>query len=59
MCHENHQLAYKCLQLKGARKIHLIWFYTSTLHIKPVKNGPINKIFNTMDREKVSGVGNH
>ena len=22
MCHENHQLAYKCRQLKSARKIH-------------------------------------
>ena len=36
MCHENHQLAYKCRQLKSARKIHSTWFYNSTLHIKLV-----------------------
>ena len=27
MCHENHQLAYKCRELKSARKIHSTWFY--------------------------------
>ena len=32
MCHENHQLAYKCRQLKSARKIHLTWFNNSSLH---------------------------
>ena len=45
MCHKNHQLAYKCRQLKSARKILLTWFYKSTLHIKCVENGPIQKIF--------------
>ena len=34
MCHENHQLACKCRQLKSARKIHSTRFYNSTLHIK-------------------------
>ena len=34
MCHENHQLAYKCRQLKSARKIHSTRFYNNTLHIK-------------------------
>ena len=56
MCHENHQLAYKCRQLKSARKIHLTWFYNSTLHIKFVENGPIHKIFHPTDIEKVLGV---
>ena len=58
MCHENHQLAYKCRQLKSARKIHSIhsWFYDSTLHIKLVENGPIHKIFHPI--EKVLGVDN-
>ena len=45
MCHENHQLAYKCRQFKSARKIHSAWFYNSTLHIKFVENGPIHKYF--------------
>ena len=58
MCHENHQLAYKCRQLKSARKIHSTWFYNSTLHIKLVENGPIHKIFHPTDIEKVLGVNN-
>ena len=58
MCHENHQLAYKCRQLKSARKIHSTWFYNSTLHIKLVENGPIHKIFHPTDIEKVLGVDN-
>ena len=45
MCHENHQLAYTCFQLKSVRKILSTWFYNSTLHIKLVENGPIPKIF--------------
>ena len=42
MCHENHQLGYKCCQLKSECKIHSTWFYNSTLHIKLVENGPIH-----------------
>ena len=45
MCHENHQFAYKCRQLKSARKIYSTWFYNSTLHIKLVENDPIHKTF--------------
>ena len=58
MCHENHQLAFKCHQLKNVRKIHSTWFYNSTLHIKLVENGPIHKIFYPIDIEKVLGVDN-
>ena len=58
MCHENHQLAYKCCQLKSVHKIHCSWFYNSTLHIKLVENGPIHKIFHPTDIEKVLGVDN-
>ena len=58
MCHENHQLANKCPQLKSARKIHSTWFYNSTLPIKLVENGPIHKIFHPMDIEKVLRVDN-
>ena len=58
MCHENHQLAYNCRQLKNARKIHSAWFYNSTLYIKLVENGPIHKIFHPTDIEKVLGVDN-
>ena len=58
MCYENHQLTYKCRQLKSARKIHSAWFYNSTLHIKLVENGPIHKIFHPTDIEKVLGDDN-
>ena len=58
MCHENHQLAYKCCQFKSACKIHLTWFYNSTLHKKLVENGPIHKIFHATDVEKVLGIDN-
>ena len=43
----------KCCQLKSACKIHLTWFYSSTLHIKLVENGPIHKISHLRDIEKV------
>ena len=56
MCLENHQLAYKCRQLKSARQIHSTWFFNSTLHIKLVENGPIYKIFHTTEVEKVWGM---
>ena len=58
MCHENHQLACKCRQLKSARKIHSTWFYDSTLHITLMKNGPIHKKFHLADIEKFWGVDN-
>ena len=55
MCLENHQLTYKCCQLKSARKIHSTWFYNSTLHINIVENVPIYKILQPTDIEKVFG----
>ena len=58
MCHENHQLAYKCCQLKSVHKVHSTWFYNSTLHIKLVENGPIHKIFHPTDVDKVLGFDN-
>ena len=34
MCHENHQLAYKCRQLKNAGKIHSTWFWNNVVNVK-------------------------
>ena len=34
MCHENHQLAYKCRQLKNAGKTHLTWFWNNVINVK-------------------------
>ena len=58
MFHKNHHLAYKCRQLESARKIHSTWFYNSTLHVKLVEKGPIQKIFHPTDIEKVLWVDN-
>ena len=58
MCHENHQLACKCCQLKRAQKMHSTWFYNTTLHIELLENVPIHKIFHLTDIEKVLGVDN-
>ena len=58
MCHENHQLAYKCCRLKSACKIHSTWFYNSTLHIKVIENGTIHKIFHPTGIEKDSEADN-
>ena len=33
-CHENHQLAYKCRQLKNVRKIHSTWFWKNAVNVK-------------------------
>ena len=32
---ENQGLAYKCRQLKSARKIHSTWFYNNVVNLKP------------------------
>ena len=34
MPHENQQFAYKCRQLKSARKIHSNWFFNNVVNIK-------------------------
>ena len=45
MCHENHQLAYKCCQLKSVHKIHSTWLYNSTLDINLWKMGLFTRYF--------------
>ena len=37
MCHENHQLSYKCRQLKNAGKIHSTWFWNNVINVKLMK----------------------
>ena len=34
ICHENHQLSYKCRQLKNASKIHSMWFWNNSVNVK-------------------------
>ena len=45
---ENQQLAYKCRQLKSARKIHSNWFFNNVINIKLTENGRTHKIFHAL-----------
>ena len=50
---ENQQFAYKCQQLKSARKIHSTWFFNNVVNVKLAEHGRINKIFHVTDIEKL------
>ena len=56
--HENQQLAYKCRQLKSARKIHSTWFFNNVINIKLTEHGKIHKIFHVTDIENLLGIDN-
>ena len=58
MCHENHQLAYKCRQLKNAGKIHSTWFWKSAVNVKLSERSNPVKIFHIIDIEKLFGIDN-
>ena len=58
MCHENHQLAYKCCQLKNAGKIHSTWFWNNAVNVKLSERSNLVKIFHIIDIEKLSGIDN-
>ena len=45
MCHENHQLAYKCRQLKNAGKIHSTWFWNNAVNVKLSERRSLSKFF--------------
>ena len=53
MSHEDQQLAYKCWQLKSARKIHSNWFFNNAVNIKLTEHGRIHEIFHVTDIEKL------
>ena len=58
MCHENHQLAYKCSELKNTGKIHSTWFWNNAVNVKlSEKSNPV-KIFHIIDIEKLTGIDN-
>ena len=58
MCHENHQLAYKCRQLKNAGKIHSIWFWNNAVNVKLSEGSNLVKVFHIIDIEKLLGMDN-
>ena len=54
MYHENHQLAYKCRQLKNAGKIHSTWFWNNAVNVKLSERSNPVKIFHIIDIEKLT-----
>ena len=58
MCHENHELAYKCCQLKNAGKIHSTWFWNNAVHVKLSERSNLVKVFHIIDIEKLFGIDN-
>ena len=58
MCNENHQLSYKCRQLKNAGKIHSTWFWNNSVNVKLDERSQPMKINHVIDIEKLLGVDN-
>ena len=58
MCHENHQLAYNCRELKNVGKIHSTWLWNNAVNIKLSERSNPVKIFHIIDIEKLFGVDN-
>ena len=58
MCHENHQLSYKCRHLKNAGKIHSTWFWNNSVNVKLNERSQPIKIHHFIDIEKLLGVDN-
>ena len=53
MCHEKHQLAYKCRQLKNAGKIHPMWFWNNVINVKLNERNQPAKIYHIIDIKKL------
>ena len=58
MCHENHQLAYKSLQLKNAGKIHSALFWNNAVNVKLSERSKTVKIVYISDIEKFLSIDN-
>ena len=58
MSRENHQLAYRCRQLKSTSKIHSTWFFNNSVNFKFTDNGPIHKISHIVDIENILEIDN-
>ena len=58
VCHKNHQLSYKCRQLKNAGKIHSMWFSNNFVNVELSERSQPKKIHHVIDIEKLRGVDN-
>ena len=54
MCHENHQLFYKCKQLT----LYSVWFFSNCMYVQIGKNSDATKIKHVCDIEKAFNVEN-
>ena len=41
MCTENHNIFYKCSQLKSNKIIHACWFFSNVITVPLMNKGPI------------------
>ena len=53
MCFENQSLFYNCRQLKNVGKLFPFWFFSNTLNVKLIENGPVTKLFHIIDLENL------
>ena len=58
MCHENHQLFYRCRQLKRQCLLHSAWFFGNCIYVKVGHNSDATKIKHICDIEKVLNMEN-
>ena len=58
MCHENHQLAYKCRQLNNAGNIHSTWLWNNAVNVKLNERSNHAKNFYIIDIEKPFDIDN-
>ena len=49
MCTENHNLFYKCCQLKNAKRVHACWLINNVIKVQLIDKGPIFKTFHESD----------
>ena len=50
---ENQWFAYKCQQLKKARKINSTWFFSNVVNVKLTEYGRTHKLFHVTDTENL------
>ena len=58
MCHENHQLFYRCRQLKRRGLFHLAWFFSNCIYVKVGKNSDATKIKHICNIQKALNMEN-
>ena len=58
MSRENHELSYKCRQLKNTGKIHSTWFWNNSFSVKLNESSHPTKIHHVIGIEKLLGVVN-